>query len=196
MRVSLGRHVRLVGLLVAVALGDGCDEGDPSETTDDTTGGGEPTWRPLVSASAWQLADPADDPFAAERPPEMTCDPAGVTVESLTDGPALEVDTGLCDWATVQQAALSAAEAGDHLRIRIWHDELDAPDAPTLGEVFVVVDGQTLVQTEVEIPAAAGLVVEEVELPIAIALSTPVYAHVRNHGFNTWAIAEIAVLTD
>ncbi len=182
-------------LVVAAALG-ACDDAAGTDATDDTTGASAPTWRPLVSASAWQLATPADDPFAAERPPTQTCDLAGVTVEALTDGPALEVDTGLCDWATVQQAALSSADVGDHIRVRLWHDELDAPEAPTTGTVFVVVDGETLVQIDVEIPAAAALVVEEVELPIAIELSTPVYAHVRNHGSNTWSIAEIAVLTD
>lgn len=183
------------GLLLGLALTVACDDG-AVEAGDDTTGGGAPTWRPLVSPSAWQLADPGDDPFAAERPADQTCDPTGVVVESLTDGPALEIDTGLCNWATVRQSALATAEAGDLLRLRIWHDELTAPEAPTSGSIFVVIGGETIVQTEVAIPSTPGLVFEEVELPVAIDLSAPIYAHVRNHGINTWSIAEISVLTN
>jgi hypothetical protein len=138
------------------------------------------------------LAASGADPFAAMRPADATCDEAGLNVEAQAEGDAFEISTDLCNYATVQQAALNEAGVGDELMLRFWHYDLEA-DQPASGYLGVAIGEEIVWEQDVPIPSPAGLVTDSIALDRPIAFGDPISVHVHNHGVNTWGILEIQV---
>lgn len=146
--------------------------------------------RALVDASAWHAVDPADDPFADRRRPDVACDPTGYYVEFYGPEPALEVDTALCNDITVEQPSLAAIAAGEQLLIRMWHYDLFS-SVPGDGHAALAIDGEIVWSIDVPIPAASALVKQTVVIDHDVPAGTPIQYFVGNHGLNHWALIEV-----
>jgi len=179
------RHLPLI--FATAALLASCDASAPMDTTDDDAGP-----RPLVSAYSWTQSAPEDDPFADMRPEGVVCNEEGLIIEPATEGDALEIDTAVCDYVTLEQGALNEAKAGEELEIHIWHSELDA-DQPATGYVGLAIGDEIVWEREVPIPSEAGPIDDTITLDQPIAFGEPLRVHVHNHGDNAWTLLRIEI---
>ncbi|MCB9568427.1 MAG: hypothetical protein H6710_14650 [Myxococcales bacterium] len=171
---------------VIALLAAGCadaDADDGGELAGSTTS--------IVDLAAFVPLDPADDPFAARRGPDATCDPAGFGIEDLAGEPAFEIASGLCGYLSAGQPLPFALPAGALLKIRLWHFDLSA-SGPADAFLALAIDGAPLWSKTVAIPAPGALVLEELTLGEAAAAGAPLVFHVDNHGENTYALLEIS----
>ncbi len=190
----LAQQLRVAALGVVATFGFvGCDSPATDDESAESTGSDGGVARPLASAYAWQLADPASDPFAQMRPAGTPCDEAGLGVEDGAGGPEFEIDTAACNYASLRQPALTTAIAGETLRVRIWHDDLTSLGGEATGYVGVHIADAIVYEADVPIPAEAGLLSADLTLLDAFEVGTDVVVHVHNHGENTWSIVELSV---
>lgn len=189
------QQLRVAALALSLGFGfAGCDaDGNGGEEAKGTTGSAQGVARPVVSAYAWQLVDAAADPFGDMRPSDSECDPAGLAVEDGAGGPEFEIDTGVCNYASVGQPALTAGIAGETLRVRIWHDDLTSLDGEAAGYVGIQIGDTIVYEADVPIPAEAGLLSADLALLSAFEVGTDVVVHIHNHGENTWSVVELSV---
>ena len=95
----------------------------------------------LVDMAAWVEGSDAVAPdlLASHRPPDGACPPGSVLVE----GGSVEVQTGICTYAWLQQPALTDLRAGERVELVFWHSALVAEN-PAEGHLALLVDGETL----------------------------------------------------
>lgn len=175
---------------LAILLGLAACEDDPPPPE-------VPARQSLVERDRWEwVEDVAQDVFGSERPPGHVCDPVlGITQELLDTELVLEIDTGLCDYATVQQLSLAAIAAGDVVEIRMWHWQLTTP-APAQAHLALAIAGTVEWETLVPSPAAAGLVEAELELTRDVPAGTELQLHVHNHGANSYDLVSLEVVRE
>ena len=174
--------VRTFPPALALGVGLGCAEDPPAE---------DPTPVPLAAADAWvRVTDPAADAFASMRPEGTTCDEAGVFLDPFTL--SLEINTDLCDYATVEQPITRALAPGDVVNIQAFHYELTAPD-PAEGYLGLAIDGVIVWEGSAPIPSAPGPISGEVALERAFPAGAALQWHVHNHGPNTWELLSLMV---
>jgi len=165
-----------------VILAAACNEPEPEP---------EPELRESSAISdpyLWTQTPPALDPFVARRSGEIVCDPVlGFSPELFGGVPSFEVDTGWCNFVTVQQLAAADLQEGDRLRIRVWHGELTAPE-PAEGYVGIALGDEIVWDQSEAIPGPSTPIDAEIELTKAYPEDVDVYFHVDNHGLNTWAL--------
>lgn len=125
----------------------------------------------------------ADDPFAERAPSMRECSLAGWLVEA--DG--TEVDTGLCNFVSLQQPTLLDARRGDALRVVFFHFDLTSPE-PAEGFAALALGDEVVWTYETRIPGPAGYFDEVVELERGAPAGTPLTFHIDNHGQNTWKL--------
>jgi hypothetical protein len=171
--------------LLAAALGAACEPDPPPEP--------EPQGPvSLAEFDQWErVADVQDDVFGAQRPADLVCDETlGILPEFLGHDPVLEINTDLCNYATVRQPSLAPLVRGDTVSIRLWHYPLVAP-MPSEGYLALALDGEVRWEVVVPIPAEAGLVegefIMERDLPAGIELQF----HIHNHGNNSYELLGI-----
>jgi hypothetical protein len=175
----VGRLAWLSGLVGVALCGGCCDEPEQEPPVS------------LVAGEGWtRVVDEAADSFAEARPATATCDEAGFYLDPLTR--AFEVDTGLCDFLTIQQPAGEAIAAGDTVFIAIAHGELTAP-SPSEGYVGLALDGELVWEYQTPIPAPADVVEAEVEVSRDMAPGGNIQVHFHNHGANTWELTSLTV---
>ena len=92
----------IFGVLLAASMGTACDA--PKPPPPPPWADVEPLGTALVNARLWTVTDADSDPWASERPPSFDCPDYAIEVEPG----GLEIDTGDCDYATIQQPSLSA----------------------------------------------------------------------------------------
>jgi hypothetical protein len=143
----------------------------------------------LVVHEFWSTLDATEDPF--DRPADAGCKRGGIMPELLADEPVFSVDTGFCPYITVSQPTLREVPEGHNIKVRLWHFELSAPQ-PAMAHAAVVVDDLHVLDEQIPIPSAGGLIVRELRAPHAIALGAPVYFHLHNHGANSWSLVEVS----
>lgn len=178
--------VTLTALALAACL-DGPGEVLTGETGE--TGDGDPPAGlavALVDAGAWSSAPLASDPLAAHQPEEVVCLP-GAWVEEFG---VLEASTETCNYLSLEQPLAAGLEAGDRVAIELWWAALLAPE-PAAGHLALLVDGELLWETWVEIPAKADARRFEFASPISAEPGARVIFHLHNHGQNTWTLATV-----
>lgn len=148
----------------------------------------------LVEHHLWTRLEPADDPFT-DAPEVVDCRDYATIAQELGQEPVFDVETGFCNYVTVQQPALEAVAAGSTIKVRLWHFDLLAPQ-PAEAHVAVTVDGEPILDERVPIPAQGGLIVRELPIPRDIARGAPVLFHLHNHGANSWALVEVSKSSD
>jgi hypothetical protein len=145
---------------------------------------------PLVDVSFWTQALDTEDPFA-DRPDAVDCPTASWAVE-VVEGlpPSLEIDTGLCDYATFWQPTLVDLYAGETVQQILAHGALTAAE-PADAHVAIWLDGTVLHDAIVAIPAEGEQTQYEHVLEQDVPAGTLVWLHLHNHGDNTWAFGEL-----
>lgn len=138
----------------------------------------------LADMAAW--AEGGVDPMPEHAAPESTCPPSGWGLE----GAALEVSTGVCTHAVLEQPLLADLMPGDRVEVVWWHNQLVA-ESPATGHLLLAVDGETLYEREVAIPSDADAYTEQVEITRAVVAGAPLVLHLHNHGANDWTLLRI-----
>lgn len=139
---------------------------------------------PLGSVEAWVALDAADDPLPEHRPPDAACAPGGWLVE----GGRLEIQMGICAYATLGLPLARPVLQGDPIGILAWHQGLDAPE-PGTAHLALFLDDALLWEDVTDIPSVATVFEAEVEAPVDAAVGSTLTLHLHNHGFNAWAVA-------
>jgi hypothetical protein len=174
--------VQLALVVFALVLG-GCPQPDDPKP--------EPEPVPLVLGDNWvRVLDPSLDVFADQRPPDAVCDDFGWGVDPFYQ--ALEVQTDMCDYVTLNQPSLEPLEPGDVVAISGFHNTLTA-ETPSEGYMAISVDGEILWEFSASIPGDAAPIEESITIDDSFPLGSDVQLHVHNHGPNTWALVSVMV---
>lgn len=141
----------------------------------------------LIDMALWSLSD--QDPF--EDGPEVVDCPSSSWGVEIIEVPVLEVDTGACNYANLEQPLLERIRKGDTLHLVLGHGDLVA-DEPSQAHVAVVIDGEVLWQTTEPIPGIQRDYDLWIESDASVAAGAPVLLHLHNHGSNTWNLLELS----
>lgn len=170
--------------------------GDASASPDGSSDSGSdtgPVLRPLISNAAWTRLERSEDPLADHRPKPVACPDTATTLEPLNGTTTFTVDTSRCNYLAVHQSLLSDLEAGDRLRMRLWHFQLAAAE-PAEAHAALLVDGEVVWEETVAIPAESQLFRPEWQAEQTYTAGTDVTFHLHNHGANTWNFIEFVEL--
>jgi len=155
---------------------------------------GQEPFESLARVADWQRTEVGADPFASHQPAMPSCPPDAAYAEATW----FEVDTGLCNYVTVQQPIAFSLGAGAGLEVVLTHSDLigaepfDAHAALRVGDEDVwelvrhvepPMDGVSSVPYET--------IVEQVRVEAPAAAGTPIYFHLHNHGDNTWNLIAV-----
>ena len=165
----------------------GC--GEPTATPGPTPSG------PLVNLVDWTATDTEQDPFVDFFSDHVRCTEDDHGPEILADVEAYSLETGMCNWLTIEQPSLSAVRTGDRVLAKIWHFALSAPE-PAVARVGLATTEGILAQMMEPIPQAGRLMVLEFTAQTAIAKDTPIYFHISNHGANSWHLLDVQINPD
>jgi hypothetical protein len=141
----------------------------------------------LVTADGWVWT--TDDPFI-DGPDSVSCEDDAWGVESFDDEVALEVDTSLCNFLSVEQAVLVDVSTRDEIYVRLWHDDLSASE-PAEGHAALWADGQVLWEQWVPIPSESEMLAPSFTPDQALAAGSRIVFHLHNHGSNNWTLLEV-----
>ena len=139
----------------------------------------------LVSHEAWVFSSEKDDPMASYRPDELVCEEWAYRPE---DG-AFEVDTGVCNYLSVEQPSLAAVEPGDILDIALWHQSLVAPSGQ--AHLAILIGGYLIWEKTVDIPSYPAAYSPQIAADRAYPTGTPIVFHLHNHGSNNWQLLHL-----
>ena len=149
----------------------------------------------LVNVFGWSVVELEHDPFYELWSNNVRYRENEHGVELLADVWVYSVQTGNCNWLTVQQPSRNLVRAGDLVRAEIWHFALTAPEAASAWVGLASADG-ILVKIREPIPQAARLIELEFTAQRDITEDTPIYFHVSNHGANSWHLLNIEINPD
>jgi len=141
----------------------------------------------LVDNELWEQVAIAHDPWIARLPAEVTCGAGAFKVESG----ALEIDTGVCNFITLQQPLLADVERCDLVRLMFWHLKLYAGPEGAQAYAALKIGDRTFFERDIPIPPKGALEASytpawDIEAPIS--KGTPVRLHIQNHGLNSWKL--------
>jgi hypothetical protein len=144
----------------------------------------------LVAHALWEEVDRSETPFAEEGA-GSGCDRAGFGVDHDT----LEIETGLCPALDVRQPSLTPVVAGDALHIIAYHLQLASPEGEGQAHLALAL-GESVVW-EVTIPIPSPATPYDVLVPVTVdaPAGTPVHFHVHNHGYNSYNLQSVWVVT-
>ena len=175
-----GRQLALTTLLGAVLTA--CSSEPPAEEHDKT-------YQVLVGVDEWTSVARDADPFIADLDDAPACVGPGFFVEDDW----VEVDTGLCNWVTLQGSARFAVEPGQALRLVVSHYDLSA-SAPAEAELGLRLGICDAWQKRVPIPSPATVYTEQLEAPCQLEKGASLQYHLHNHGQNNRQLQEFSVL--
>lgn len=163
----------------------------PAEDAEAEAGDVDAEASALVDPYAWQRLSADDDPFS-DRPDAVECTDAATSAGQLGGELVFDVETGLCNYLTVEQPSQKAVSQGQTLKVRLWHFELTA-DEPAEAHAAVSIDAVPLLDERIAIPQPGELLVREVVAPRDFEAGVPIHFHLHNHGQNSWALVEVSV---
>ena len=164
----------------------GCDDVDTTPNPKQISEG------PLVRSFGWATTALPLDPFNDHWSDHVRCGEDEHGAELLADVWAYSIQTGDCNWLTIEQPSLRAVHEGDIIRAEVWHFFLSAPEPATARVGLSTADG-VLVEMMEPIPQPARLIELEFKAQTYIAQNTPLYFHISNHGTNSWHLLNIQV---
>jgi len=151
----------------------------------------EPDLQPLVTLDGWSSVPRASDPFIDDPAAAPACVGPGFRVEP--DDEWVEIDTGLCNWVTITQAARFPVSEGRSLELHFSHFDLDAA-APSQAELRLRFESCAAWSKTIPIPSPAAVYVEPFDSPCALEAGGSVFFHLHNHGQNTYQLSDLLVL--
>jgi hypothetical protein len=144
----------------------------------------------LIDHQRWSKTAVSTDPFLSMKPVDAQCGDGAFTIE---DG-VVEVDTGVCDFLTLEQPSLEVVGAGDSLEVILWHLTLVSLDGEAAnGYAAVAIGGDVVWEIKVPIPSKEGFYQHRKTAPRRFEESTPIHLHIHNHGTNTWKLLSVSV---
>ncbi len=134
----------------------------------------------MIDHTKWTEVDVADDPLAEHRPAEISC-------ESFweEDG-MLEVATSGCNYAGFVQTTQLDLSSGDRLETIFIHDALYSDADPAAAHAALILDGDIIWETYIEIPTEPAYFDLELRVDRDIPAGAPVVLHLHNHGSNQY----------
>ena len=162
----------------------GC--GDPNEHTGSRSVGA------LINLFDWTATESEQDPFIEYWSDHMRCTASDHGPENLAGVVAYSIQTGGCNWLTIEQPSLTAVREGDLLRAEIWHSTLSAPE-PASARVGLATGEGILVQVLEPIPQPGRLIELDFRAESPIAKNSMIYFHISNHGANSWHLLNIQI---
>ena len=145
----------------------------------------------LITENDWSELPAEDDPFPSHRPDPVQCDPDGWHPE---DG-VLEIETNLCNYASLTQPSLASVEAGDTLDLLVYHSALAAPE-PAEAHISILLGADVIWEANIPIPSISEIYSSTLTAPSAAPAGTPVVIHLHNHGGNAWKVAHLKRMGD
>ena len=173
-------------VLYLMLLSIACNGSPPPEPID--AGNPARTKTTLVDNTMWSFVNASEDPFRAERPTSFAC-PDWAYVEEFG---SLEVDTGACEYLSVQQPALAAVQAGDVVHISLLHDALVA-DEPGEGHAAISIGDEVIWEAVFPIPSYPNAYSPQVVMATSHPLGAPIVFHLHNHGSNNWRLLSVSL---
>ena len=162
-----------------------CDESNTASSQQSSTGS-------FINNYAWVSTELQQDPFNLYWSDHVRCGDDDHGLELLADIWAYSIQTGNCNWLTIEQPTLSAIQKGDVVRAEIWHFFLSALEPASARVALATKDG-ILAETTEPIPQPARLMELEFRAETSIEKNTPIYFHISNHGTNSWHLLDIQV---
>ena len=150
----------------------------------------------LVAVDAWvRVADVEADQFGDERPEgRYECnEEEGLVVENVGPDPAFEIKTDLCNYGTVGQPSLAPIVAGDEIKIRGWHWDLESEE-PAEAHIAIAIGDQVVWEELIAIPSPASMLTADLVADRDAPQGTEVQFHVHNHGINSYDVISVEVL--
>ena len=146
----------------------------------------------LVSAEAWEVLSPDDDPYWEQDRTITRCSDLQYEVETGVVTPVFSITTSECAWLTAQQTALVDIPKDTPMMVSMWHFAIVTGDAPY--KLWVAVGGPTnkIWEKTITVPQIDGdLFTEEFNAPADIKSGDDVYFHLENHGDNEWWLVTV-----
>ena len=171
--------VRNLALFILVCILVGC--------SDDTEVGS------LVNHTLWEYIPLEDDPYSALATEESSCPEGGYKVEGEGSDQILEIDTGICNFVTLEQPLPRSLKAGDTLEWSLWHLTLVYLE-PAEAYVAMTIGDELLWERTMPIPSPAAAYSQEITAPMAFDAGEPIRIHLHNHGNNSWRFHKLAVV--
>jgi hypothetical protein len=157
----------------------GCSQAEPA--------GAGTAPEPLVAFEDWTSVPHADDPFVTASDLPECVEP---TFRVEDDQQRVEVDTTLCNWVTLAQAALTGVAVGDELELDFSHYDLTAA-APASAELRLRFGECEAWSQSIPIPSAAKVYETHFQSPCGLAQGAKVLFHLHNHGQNTYQLKDL-----
>ncbi len=131
------------------------------------------------------------DPFAqADGQTIMPCDASNTEIEDIDGRHSWTLETGTCNWATVQQRLPAALQPGDELSMEVfWFSQTSFLGG--VAHVGLALDDDVVFTTDVPIPSEGDLLNAVVPIEAAYPAGTNICFHIGNHGSNTWNLLDI-----
>lgn len=150
----------------------------------------EEVW--IIDHDAWALTPPARDVYVERRPPGgVSCEAeVGYRAELFSGVDAFEIDTGWCNFLTVEQALMVDLRSDEQINLRMWHFELDAAE-PAEAFLSVALAGVVVWEERVPIPGESDLIDAIIDVDVDYDEQTQIQFHLDNHGANSWALLEV-----
>ena len=168
--------------LICLLLTAGCLSCGPVATLSGT----------LVDHTLWKSVPFESDPFKEFATDEVVCPAGGYKAEGEGADQILEVDTGICNFVTLEQPLPRGLKSGDTLDWSMWHLTLVFTE-PAEAYAVLTIGEHTLWEKTMPIPSPAAAYSKELIVPADIEAGAPIRIHLHNHGNNSWRFHKLAV---
>ncbi|MEL6544427.1 MAG: hypothetical protein AAFQ82_07360 [Myxococcota bacterium] len=143
---------------------------------------------PLVVASGWRAAELSQDRLSGHQPEQVFCPDSGWREE---DG-SLEVNTGQCNYLSVEQKLMVGAVRGEMIVVNLWHQPLHADSLGRAHVALLLSDG-VLWEREAVIPGPGAVWRDELPAPRDLRAGESLVFHLHNHGANSWNLGDVVL---
>lgn len=146
----------------------------------------------LVNHILWEYIPLENDPFKGLATEEVVCPEGGFKVEGEGADQILEIDTGICNFVTLEQPLPRSLRAGDTLEWTLWHLTLVYLE-PAEAYVALTIDDELLWERTMPIPSPAAAYSQDLTMPRDFDAGVAIRVHLHNHGNNSWRFHKLSV---
>lgn len=143
----------------------------------------------LIHWGDYRKLEAGEDPWAGERPDLIEC---STTVGFYPEGEGLEVDTGRCNYLSLELVTLTPILQGEQVTGQVSHFDLSAPEE-AVAHVALALEGEILFERRVAIPGPADVYDFSFVSDRDLAAGSRLHLHLHNHGQNTWKFGALEV---
>ncbi|MCB9643804.1 MAG: hypothetical protein H6728_12085 [Myxococcales bacterium] len=161
------------------------------EATPEVTVDGAKKDVPLLDHTKWVPTPPEQDMFR-QKWPTLGAERCQGDFAWHLDQDALELDTEICNFITLEQPMLASIKKGDTLKLGLWHVQLYSDN--DTEAVVTMYGGDTEIWTKtIAIPARANYYEPSFAATADIPKGSKLSFHLHNHGLNSWYLLYLVV---